>query len=125
MREYDEYVQRFKRDWSIYKFYENPTNSRVNTNCDFLDTSSSSLPVGTRFQETGDHSNFIAHESEIVYNQVMVVRSPESPAFSSSPISHKRRLGSEIDEMEESFDVSQFKYNKKIKTEEPIIDFKG
>lgn len=130
MQEYNEYVQRFKRDWSIYKFYENPANSRANTNCDFLDTSFSSLPVGTKFQETSDHSNFIAYESEIVYSQVMT-RSPEAPASSptnimavSTPRSHKRRLESETDEMEESFDISQFNYNKKIKTGEPNIHFK-
>lgn len=133
MREYNEYVQRFKRDWSIYKFFENPSNSRANTNYDFLDSSFSAPSVGTKFQDTSDHSNFIAHESEIVYNNNShVISSPETPASNqiltaiSTPRSHKRCF-SESDEMEESIHVSQF-YNKKIKTEvftvkeEPIIN---
>jgi len=57
-------------------------------------------------------------------------RSPDAPASCptnimavSTPRSHKRRLESETDEMEESFDISQFNY-KKIKTEEPNNHFK-
>jgi hypothetical protein len=120
MKEYNEYVYRFKRDWSLYKFFENPSSSsQRNTNCDIFSESHSNVPLGTKMQENTDHANFIAVESELSYQQMMTAAPVASPAMTKatpgSVPSLKRQLDCDFSESDESFSDSF--YNKKIKSE--------